>query len=98
MSKTEVQKMQDLYNQWVALLPELEQSLEKWKQAETLLAPLSEFYGSEEWRELYDNFSAPLDTQGNYSVLSEDALWNAFNDQHQLALEWLKLVTAHLTK
>lgn len=98
MDKNDVQQMQDLYNQWVKLLPELEQGLEKWKQAEALMKSLSAFYTSEEWQELYDNFNEPLDTQGNYSVLSEDAIWNALHEQRQLALEWLKAITQHLTE
>ncbi|MFA9489512.1 MULTISPECIES: DUF4298 domain-containing protein [unclassified Mannheimia] len=98
MKKEDIQKMQDRYNQWVELLPELEKGLEQWKKANELLEPLSQFYYDPKWRELHDSFDEELDTKGNYSVLSEDALWNALSDQHQLALEWLKLSTAHITK
>lgn len=98
MNAQKVQQFQDLYNQWCELAPLLEKSLDQWKQAEALLKPLSDFYGSEQWQELYDNFKEPLDTQGNYSILSEDALWNAFHEQRQLALEWLKVITESLTK
>lgn len=84
MDKPEIQQLQDKYNQWVKLLPELEKSLELWKQANELLNPLAEFYGSETWRELFDSFNEPLDTQGNYSILSEDALWNALSDHRYL--------------
>lgn len=97
MKKADVQKMQDLYNQWVELLPELEKGLENWKKAEELMKPLAEFYYSDKWRELHDSFNEELDTKGNYSVLSEDALWNAFSEQHQLSLEWLKAITATIT-
>lgn len=98
MKKEEIQKMQDLYNDWVALLPELEKGIEQWKQAMALLEPLSEFYSSPKWQELYDTFNEPLDTKGNYSILSEDALWNALTEQHQLAIEWLKLSTKVITR
>ncbi|HHW7570429.1 Uncharacterised protein [Mannheimia haemolytica] len=98
MKKADIQKMQDCYNQWVALLPELEKGIEQWKQATALLEPLSQFYASPEWRELHDSFDEQLDTKGNYSILSEDALWNALSEHHQLALEWLKLSTAYITK
>lgn len=84
MNKTDIQVLQDHYNQWMKLAPELAESLAKWQQAETLLKPLSEFYGSEKWRELYDSFTEQLDTQGNYSILSEDALWNAFSDHREM--------------
>lgn len=98
MTKDEIQQMQDRYNQWVALLPELEKSVEQWKQAVELLEPLQQFYFSPKWQELNEHFQDELETNGNYSVLSEDALWNAFHEQHQLALEWLKLSTAFITK
>lgn len=98
MNKDEIQQMQDRYNQWVVLFPELEKSVEQWKKAAELLAPLQQFYFSEQWQRLNESFDDELDTQGNYSVLSEDALWNAFHEQHQLALEWLKLSTAWITK
>lgn len=97
MTQTELQQHQDRYNALMALLPELEKSLEQWKQAEALIKPLSDFYGSDAWHEAYDNFKGELDTQGNYSILSEDALWNAFHEQHSLALEWLKAITTSLT-
>lgn len=98
MKKEEIQKMQDLYNQWVALLPELEKGIEQWKKASELLAPLSEFYSSPEWRELYDSFDEQLDTKGNYSILSEDALWNALSEHHELATEWFELSSAIVAK
>ncbi|QLB19641.1 hypothetical protein A6B41_09380 [Mannheimia granulomatis] len=98
MKKADIQKMQDLYNQWVELLPELEKGIEQWKKAAELLEPLSQFYSSPKWRELHDSFDEELDTKGNYSILSEDALWNALAEQHQLALEWLRLSTALITK
>lgn len=98
MKKADIQKMQDRYNEWVALLPELEKSIEQWKKATDLLEPLSQFYSDPQWRDLHDSFNEPLETNGNYSVLSEDALWNALSDQHRLALEWLKLSTAYVTK
>ncbi|QLB40003.1 MULTISPECIES: DUF4298 domain-containing protein [Mannheimia] len=98
MKKEDIQKMQDRYNEWAELLPELEKSLEQWKKAVELLEPLSQFYDGPKWRKLHESFNEELETKGNYSVLSEDALWNALSEQHQLALEWLKLSTAYITK
>ena len=31
-----------------------------------------------------------LTTQGEYSVLSEDALWDAYGDQQTLAWQWMR--------
>lgn len=89
MKKEDIQQLQDRYNQWMTLSPELEKSLELWKQAEALLKPLSDFYGSPTWRELYDSFDEELDTQGNYSILSQDALWDALSE-HQALYEGMR--------
>ena len=35
-------------------------------------------------------------TEGEYGVLSEDALFDAFSDRHRLAWQWLRLATAAL--
>lgn len=98
MNKSEIQKMQDYYNEWITLLPELEKALTQWKKATELLTPLNEFYFSPQWQELHQNFNETLETEGNYSILSEDALWNAFHEHRRLAMEWLKLSTAVITK
>lgn len=92
MNKQDIQILQDHYNQWCKLLPELEKSLEQWKKAQELLTPLSAFYGSETWRRLFDSFDEPLDTQGNYSILSEDALWNALTEHYELCEEMSALL------
>ena len=39
-----------------------------------------------------------LHTQGEYSVMSEDALWNAFADQQTLAWQRLRSAIAVLDK
>ena len=85
--ESKVQQMQNLYGEWVKLLPELEKGLRQWQQAAEVMQQLRQFYFSPEWQTLYDNADEiPLDTQGNYNVLSEDVLWNAFHEQHQLAV------------
>lgn len=92
MNKNDIQALQDLYNQWVKLQPELEKSLELWKQANDLLNPLAQFYATKTWRELHDNFNEPLETQGNYSILSEDALWNALSEHNSLYEEIVEIL------
>lgn len=84
MQKDDIQKLQNLYNQWIQLAPELEKSLNLWQKANTLLQPLSDFYSTSSWQMLHDTFNEPLNTEGNHSILSEDALWNAFGDHQEL--------------
>lgn len=81
-----IQQMQDNYGQLLKLLPELEKSLSQWEEAYQLIQQLNEFYHSPLWLEIYDNAdNICLETHGNYSVLSQDAIWNAVTEQHELA-------------
>lgn len=98
MTPEHIQKIQDRYGEWLVLQPKLEESFELWQQASAIIAELEAFYFSPEWRELHDNFNEPLETHGNFSVLSEDALWNAFHEQQQRRLKWLKQISEELTK
>lgn len=98
MEKAKIQEMQNLYNEWMDLLPELEKGLAQWQKATALLEPLREFYFAPEWQALHSNFNEPLDTKGYYSILSEDAVWNALAEQQQLAIEHLKVVTKILAE
>ncbi|MFD0965918.1 DUF4298 domain-containing protein [Seminibacterium arietis] len=92
-----IQQAQDLYNQWVELLPELEKSFEQWKKATDIIEQLGKFYFSDKWRDLHDNADQyKIDTKGNYSVLSEDAVWNAVHEKRELDLQWLKAIVAKL--
>ncbi|AFU18765.1 DUF4298 domain-containing protein [Actinobacillus suis] len=81
-----IQQMQDNYGKLVKLLPELEKSLSRWEEAYQIMQQLNQFYHSSLWLELYDNAdNIRLETHGNYSVLSQDAIWNAVTEQYELA-------------
>ncbi len=93
----QVQEMQDLYAQWMKLLPELEKSMAQWKNASQILDRLQAFYFDPQWLELCETVDeSRLTMQGNYSVLSQDAIWNALHDRRRLAIEWLKQIVAVL--
>ncbi|WP_018652309.1 DUF4298 domain-containing protein [Actinobacillus capsulatus] len=81
-----IQQIQDNYGKLVKLLLELEKSLSQWEEAYQLMQQLDQFYHSPLWLELYDNAdNIHLETYGNYSVLSQDAIWNAITEQYELA-------------
>ena len=94
-----IDEIQTLYRRWLQLLPRLEAAQQEWKQAEDIMAQLDRFY-AEEYMEyadaLADGLPVSLQTEGEYSVLSEDALFDAFGDRHRLAWQWLRLATAAL--
>lgn len=95
--QNDIQQMQDNYARLVELLPELEKSLSQWQESYQLIQQLNLFYHSPLWLELYDNAdNIQLETNGNYSVLSQDAIWNAVTEQYHLTEELRKMITDFL--
>lgn len=92
-----IQKIQDLYGKWVKLQPQLEKNIQQWRETVEIMAELKPFYSNPKWIELYNMNDAelPFETNGNYSVLSQDALWNAFEEEQELSSE-LKEILATL--
>lgn len=92
-------RAQALYRRWLELLPRLEAAQREWQQAEAVMAELDAFY-ARDYLPLRDAAAGGLalsqTTEGEYGVLSEDALFDAFSDRHRLAWQWLRLATAAL--
>ena len=94
-----IDEIQALYRRWLDLLPALEDAQAQWRQAADIMAELDRFYATEYMpycNAVSDGLPVSLHTQGEYSVLSEDALFNAFGDHYRIAWEWLRLATAAL--
>ena len=79
---------QALYRRWLELLPRLEAAQREWQQAEAVMTELDAFY-ARDYLPLRDAEAAglplSLHTAGEYSVLSEDAIFDALGDRHRLA-------------
>ena len=94
-----IDEIQSLYRQWLRLLPALQAAQRQWRQAEEIMAELDAFY-ARDYLPLRDAAAGGLalsqTTEGEYGVLSEDALFDAFSDRHRLAWQWLRLATAAL--
>lgn len=83
-----IQKVQDHYNRLVELQQSLEKSIADWQESVVLMKKLEDFYFTPSWIELYsatETFN--IDTKGNYSVLSEDAVWNVLERLREIAEE-----------
>lgn len=106
MSKTSPQQriddIQAIYREWLALQPTLEQAEKDWKKSVKLMAKLEDFYLNGEYRELYEKLengeTLDLTTKGEYSVLSEDTIWNAIHEQQQHLWRLLKFAVKQLDK
>lgn len=98
--QTQLDEMQSLYRQWLTLLPQLQEHLRTWKEAINIIQQLEHFYYNGNYLRLRDleQQGHPLNThtQGEYSVLSEDAIWDALSECHQLAWQHLRSAIAVL--
>ena len=75
-----IDEIQSKYREWCHLLPQLEEDIRRWKHAVTLIRDMDNFYTHE-----YQACHRAIED----SIMSEDALWNALGEFHQLA--WLYL-------
>lgn len=101
-AQARIDEIQRLYREWTQLLPELEAARSRWQRGEALMRELAHFYFDGEYGRYRDalesGLALNLHTQGEYSVMSEDALWDAFGDQQRLAWQWLRSAVAVLDR
>lgn len=94
-----VNAAQAQYDEWCALLPELEADLARFEHAAMLVGKLTAF-AQNEFLELHDAIEngAPVDltTGGNLSVMNQDAVWDAYSDFRRILLARLKQSVAAL--
>lgn len=97
-----VDEIQQLYKEWKNLHTELEASYYKWQKSTELMKQMESFYFDGEFQEIYQKIESGLKidfrTSGEYSVMSQDTLWNAFHEQETLLWKQLKLAVKILDK
>ncbi|MDO5091543.1 MAG: DUF4298 domain-containing protein [Cardiobacteriaceae bacterium] len=97
-----IDHMQKLYREWTQLLPKLEAAQAEWQRGIDIMRTLGEFYFGGEYLQLHEAIDAGLGvdlrTEGEYSVMSEDALWDAFHEQDRLAWQRLRSAIAVLDR
>ncbi|MDO4877904.1 MAG: DUF4298 domain-containing protein [Neisseria sp.] len=94
-AQARINEIQTLYREWLALLPQLQAAQAQWRRSEQLMRQMIEFYENGEYGRYFqavsDGLPLTTETQGEYSILSEDALYDAFGEHRNLAIAWLKL-------
>lgn len=97
-----IDEVQAIYREWLALQPKLVQAQKDWKKSVKLMAQLEAFYLQGEYRDLFERLEhgedLNLTTEGEYSVMSEDAIWNAIQEQQQQLWQLLHFAVKHLDK
>lgn len=101
-AQARIDHIQKLYREWTKLLPKLEAAHQDWLRGEAVMRELAQFYFEGEYsryrQALEDGLDVNLHTEGEYSIMSEDALWNAFTDQQSLAWQRLRSAVAVLDR
>lgn len=94
-----IDEIQSLYREWLRRLPELEAAQDEWRKAAEIVRKLDGFYSGEYNRyytEIENGLPVSLETEGEYSIMSQDALYDAFGDHYRLSWEWMRLAVASL--
>lgn len=94
-----IDEIQSLYREWLRLLPELEAAQDEWRKAAEIVRKLDGFYSGEYnryYNEIENGLPVSLETEGEYSIMSQDALYDAFGDHYRLSWEWMRLAVASL--
>lgn len=76
-----IRKMERRLNRVQAAAKRLSAALDKWEAIQGDIAALDKYYGSEVWRQDFeDDEAGRLPRDLKRGVLSEDGLWNLLND------------------
>lgn len=91
-----INEIQAKYAEWCELWEEFKQDKARFERATELMRDLEEFM-TEEFLEAYEAIEngEPVDlkTNGEYSIMSEDTIWNAYGDFQRLAWQRLRMAT-----
>ena len=88
-----IQEMEQHMNRASAAVMELSAALDKYVEAQQAIAVLSDYYGSDVWKQDFaDDEAGRLPQDLKRGVLSEDGIWNLLADNREL-LERLREVT-----
>ncbi|MDH2997120.1 hypothetical protein A1D22_05435 [Pasteurellaceae bacterium LFhippo2] len=97
-----INQIQQTYREFLGLQQKLVESQQQWQRSVELMKELEQFYYGDDYMEIRqqmdDGKEYDLTTQGEYSVISEDALWNSFNEYQQLLWKQLRFAVSQLDR
>lgn len=98
----QITHIQHCYKNWLDLHKKLEQAQQDLQQSIELMKEMEKFYFDGAWTAIYEEIEQgqtyQLTTDGEYSVMSEDTLWNAFHEQQVLMWQFLRTAVKALDK
>lgn len=97
-----IDEVQTYYREWLALQPKLEQAEQDWKKSAELMDKMQDFYFDGEFQEFFEAIDNGLDvdlkTEGEYSVMSEDAIWEAIGEHQNKLWRLMRFAVKNLDK
>ncbi|OOH88043.1 hypothetical protein BMT54_09180 [Pasteurellaceae bacterium 15-036681] len=97
-----INQIQQTYREFLELQQKLVESQQQWQRSVELMKELEQFYYGDDYMEIRqqmdDGEEYDLTTQGEYSVMSEDALWNSFHEYQQLLWKQLRFAVSQLDR
>ncbi|MCL1623531.1 DUF4298 domain-containing protein [Moraxella sp. Tifton1] len=97
-----INEIQSIYKEWLAVQKRLETAKRDLTKSIELMSKLECFYFDGEYREFSEQIEngakVDLTTDGEYSVMGEDTIWNAFHEQQVLLWDFLRTATKALDR
>lgn len=101
-AQNRINEVQETYREWLSVYEKLQQAHQDFIKSNELMEKMEKFYFGGEYREIFEKIEngekLDLTTKGEYSIMSEDTLWNAFQDQQTLLWKLLKFAVKELDK
>lgn len=98
IEQSRINHIQTLYREWIQLVPRLAAAQDDWQRGIEIMRELADFYFDGDYARLQqamgNGLSLDLHTAGEDSVMSEDAIWNALQEQQTLAWQRLRSTLA----
>ena len=86
-----INNMEKIFNELELSLKDMEKSFKKWKRLYPKFKKLVEYYDSEQWKKDYDNVNnGKLKPKWPHWILSEDAIYDFYENQRELCEEIVK--------
>lgn len=89
-------KMEEVLESLEADIEHLDKFSKKLKSLEKNIATLSEYYGSDQWLEDYNNTASEKIKNGKYKVTNQDSIFNALQDVYEAKKKILKQIVITL--
>lgn len=97
-----INEVQANYHEWLELQTKIEQLQQDLQKSVELYQKMADFYNNGEYRTIYEAIENgekfDLTTSGEYSVMSEDTIWNALHEQDQMLWQLLRFAVKNLDK